>query len=98
MHLTGFQSTMVHMHPQPIGAPARSSGAYALAKMPSVPNQPKNKNKPIRVPDELWDEFGKVCEDEGTNRAADLRAHMERRVRRWKRLQARQQPRERAGE
>jgi hypothetical protein len=58
--------------------------------MPGVPNQPKNKNKPIRVSTELWAEFGEVCEAEGTNRAADLRAYMERRVRRWKRLQAKQ--------
>jgi hypothetical protein len=59
--------------------------------MPPVPNQPKNKNKPIRVSEELWDEFGKVCEAEGSNRAAELRAYMEKRVKAHRRRQAREQ-------
>lgn len=87
MHLPGVQSTAVHMHPQH----RRRSGAYALARLPTVPNQPKNKNKPIRMSDELWADFGKVCEDEGTDRAKEIRAYVERRVRRWKRLQAKRQ-------
>lgn len=91
MHLSTTHSTMVHMHPQQPPRSTRRSGAYALAKLRNVPNQPKNKNKPVRVSNELWAEFGKVCEDEGTNRAADLRAYMERRVRRWRRLQAKRQ-------
>jgi hypothetical protein len=91
MHLSTTHSTMVHMHPQQPRDSARRSGAYALAKLRSVPNQPKNKNKPVRVSEELWAEFGKVCADEGTDRAKDLRAYMERRVRRWKRLQAKRQ-------
>lgn len=89
---------MVHMHPQRPRNSGRRSGAYALVKLPTVPNHPKTFNKAIRVPDELWVEFGKVCEDEGTNRAADLRAYMERRVRRWKRLQTKRQPSEQAEE
>lgn len=56
-----------------------------------MPNKPKNKNKPIRMSDELWADFGKVCAAEGTNRAEDIRAYAERRVRRWKRQQAKRQ-------
>lgn len=88
MHLSVSQSTVVHMHPQP----TNRSGAYALAKMTPVPNQPKTGNRVIRVPTELWDEFGQLCEAEGTDRAKDLRAYMQRRVRRWKRLQAKAKP------
>lgn len=34
----------------------------------------------IRVESALWEAFGKVCADEGTNRAKDIREHMERKV------------------
>lgn len=91
MHPSITHSTMVHMHPQQPRESGRRSGAYALVRLPSVPNQPKNKNKPIRVSEELWAAFGEVCKDEGTNRAADLRGYMERRVRRWTRLRAKRQ-------
>lgn len=86
MHPSWFHSTVVHMHPQ-----ARNgSGAHALDKLSPVPNQPKNKNKPIRVSEELWAEFGELCEEEGTNRAADLRGYMERRVQQRRRRSSRQ--------
>jgi len=44
------------------------------------------KREAIRVEPELWRDYGLACEAEQTNRSADLRAHMERKVRAWKRL------------
>ena len=43
------------------------------------------KREAIRVEPELWSEYGHACEADDTNRSADLRAHMERKVRAWKR-------------
>lgn len=43
------------------------------------------KREAIRVDPALWSEYGLACEADDTNRSADLRAHMERRVRAWKR-------------
>jgi hypothetical protein len=43
------------------------------------------KREAIRVEPELWREYGLACEAESTNRSADLRAHMQRKVRAWRR-------------
>lgn len=43
------------------------------------------KREAIRVEPELWREYGLACEAIGANRSADIRAHMQRRVRAWKR-------------
>jgi hypothetical protein len=43
------------------------------------------KREAIRVEPELWREYGLACEAENTNRSADLRDHMQRKVRAWKR-------------
>lgn len=53
-----------------------------------MPNQPKTPNRVVRVEDELWADYGGACEAEGTTRADDLRAHMTRKVRTWKRRSA----------
>lgn len=45
------------------------------------------KREAIRVEPDLWREYGEACQAEGTNRSADLRAHMLRKVRKWKRQQ-----------
>lgn len=37
-------------------------------------------NRVVRIDDELWAEFGELCEEEGTNRTADIRAYIERRL------------------
>jgi hypothetical protein len=50
-----------------------------------MPNQPKTPNRVIRVDDELWSDYGAACEAEGIARSDDLRTHMQRRVRAWKR-------------
>lgn len=42
----------------------------------------------IRVEPELWHEYGLAVEALGTDRSKDLRAHMQRQVRAWKREQA----------
>ena len=45
------------------------------------------KREAIRVEPELWRDYGAACEALGTNRSADLRALMVRRVRTWKKTQ-----------
>jgi hypothetical protein len=45
------------------------------------------KREAIRVDPELWRDYGLACEALDTNRSADLRAHMERRVKAWKKAQ-----------
>jgi hypothetical protein len=52
------------------------------------------KREAIRVEPALWQEYGQACEAEDTNRSADLRAYMTRKIRAWKRAGARtpQQP------
>jgi hypothetical protein len=47
------------------------------------------KRKAICVEPELWREYGLAIEALGTDRSKDLRAHMLRRVRAWKRAQKR---------
>ena len=42
----------------------------------------------ISAPDDLWREYGELCTEEATNRTADLRAYMVRRVKRWKAAKA----------
>lgn len=41
------------------------------------PGTPK---QTVRVEYALWEAYGRVCDADGTNRAKDLREHMERRV------------------
>ena len=43
------------------------------------------KREAIRVEPELWREYGLACEADDTNRSADLRAHMQRKIRAWRR-------------
>ena len=51
----------------------------------AVPPVRGTKREAIRVEPELWREYGLACEASDTNRSADLRAHMGRKVRAWKR-------------
>ncbi|WP_146159625.1 hypothetical protein [Allonocardiopsis opalescens] len=50
-----------------------------------MPNKPKTPNRVIRVDDDLWEDYGRACDDDGVIRSDDLRAHMRRKVRAWKR-------------
>ena len=75
---------MVHMHPDKSG----TKNAYARGTIRRVPNQPKTPNRVIRVDDDLWRDYGAACEAESVTRSDDLRAHMLRRVRAWKRRTA----------
>lgn len=75
---------MVHMHQHPEASPP----AYAPDNIRRVPNKPKTPNRVIRVDEDLWADYGRACEDEGTIRSEDLRAHMVKKVRAWKRRQA----------
>jgi hypothetical protein len=52
-------------------------------KRPEVPT------RAVRVEDELWDAYAEACVAKGVSRNQDLRDHMLREVRAWKRQQAR---------
>jgi hypothetical protein len=49
-------------------------------------------NRVFRAEEELWAEYALACEARGVTRSDDLRAHMLRRVRAWKRAQRRADP------
>ena len=51
------------------------------------------KREAIRVDPDLWRDYGLACEALGTNRSADLRALMVRRVKAWKKAQEATPPR-----
>lgn len=53
-----------------------------------MPNSPKTPNRAIRIEDDLWRDYGEACEADGTTRSDDVRAHMIRKVRAWKRKKA----------
>lgn len=53
----------------------------------AVPNKPKTPNRVIRVDDELWHDYGEVCDDEGVTKSDDLRGHMQRKVKAYRRRQ-----------
>lgn len=82
------------MHRNPRAEAAAYTAAYAADTISRVPNQPKTPNRAIRVDDGLWREYGEACEDEGTTRSDDLRAHMLRKVRARQRRQAEAEPRD----
>jgi hypothetical protein len=46
----------------------------------------------IRIHPDLWAEYELACADEGTTRADDVRAHIEKKVRAWKRRIAKREP------
>ena len=43
------------------------------------------KNRVIRISEEDWVNFGAICDDEGTDRTADLRAHIQQRIKAYRR-------------
>ena len=79
---------MVHMHRNPGETGAVYTPAYAVGRLSRVPNQPATPNRAIRVDKELWRDYGAACEEEGTTRSDDLRAHMLRKVRAWRKRHA----------
>lgn len=38
----------------------------------------------VRIDDATWADYGKLCEEEGTSRADDLRRHVHARVNAWR--------------
>jgi hypothetical protein len=76
------------MHRNPRATKPAYATAYAGSRLSRVPNQPKTPNRAIRVDDGLWRDFGEACEEEGTTRSDDLRAHMVRKVRAWRKRRA----------
>jgi hypothetical protein len=42
-------------------------------------------NRVVRVDDDLWEEYKQACAYEGVSASEDLRAHMRRKILRWKR-------------
>lgn len=53
---------------------------------------PKTPNHVIRVEGTLWSDYTAACEAEGITRSDDLRAHMLRKVKAWKRRMAAETP------
>ena len=51
----------------------------------TVPLARGTKREAIRVEPELWREYGLACKASNTNHSADIRDHMGRKVRAWKR-------------
>lgn len=41
----------------------------------------------VRIEEEIWTEYGELCEAEGTSRADDLRRHAYSRVNAWRKAQ-----------
>lgn len=78
--------SMVHMHHNPLAKEV----AYAPGSIHRVPNKPKTPNRVLRVDEELWRDYGEVCVSEGVSKSDDLRAHMQRKVRSYKRRQQRE--------
>lgn len=54
----------------------------ATPSMYTVPNQPKTKIRAVRVPDELWQESQRVAAERGETVSDEIRAALERYVRR----------------
>lgn len=42
----------------------------------------------VRIEDQVWAEYGQLCEEEGTSRADDIRRHVHARVQAWRKKQA----------
>ncbi len=72
------------MHP----ATTSALSTFQLDTVTPVPNKPKTKNRVLRVDEALWLAYGEACEAEGLTKADDLREHMRRKVRAFKRRQA----------
>ena len=51
--------------------------------MPSRASETHTTNRAIRVPDGIWDAYGRVCKRLGYPRAGYLLAHMRRTIRRY---------------
>jgi hypothetical protein len=43
------------------------------------------KNRPIRISEGEWADYEVVCDSDGTDRAKDIRAHVQRRIRAYRR-------------
>lgn len=64
---------------------------YAV-RMVSRAKDTHTTNRVVRVDDDLWRDYSAACADDGVTKADDLRKHMQRKVRAWRRRQ--QAPRE----
>ncbi|WP_433364183.1 hypothetical protein [Streptosporangium sp. CA-115845] len=47
-----------------------------------------NPRQAFRFAPELWEDFKKACADEGTTPTEDVRTHVEKKVRAWRRRRA----------
>jgi|GEM_PF-3605448 len=41
----------------------------------------------VRIDDETWTDYGKLCAEEGTSRADDMRRHVHARVTAWRKTE-----------
>jgi len=44
----------------------------------------------VRIEDDVWRDYGQLCEEKGIARAADIRMYVVREVNAWRKEQARQ--------
>lgn len=44
----------------------------------------------VRIEDDVWADYGRLCEEKGIARAADIRMYVVRQVNAWRKEQARQ--------
>jgi len=56
-----------------------------LAGMDPTPNTSSRRTRNFICDDDLWEVYGALCADEGLSRGSDIRMHVKRRVREWRR-------------
>jgi hypothetical protein len=46
----------------------------------------------VRIEDDVWADYGQLCEEEGTSRADDIRRHVHARVTAWRKANGLEKP------
>ncbi|MFF5609304.1 hypothetical protein ACFY65_23435 [Streptomyces cellulosae] len=49
----------------------------------------------VRIEDDVWADYGQLCEEEGTSRADDIRRHVHARVTAWRKANGLEPPKKR---
>lgn len=78
-------STITHRDSANAGVTSHCTVSYAGGM--TTKGQP---GRVIRIDDETWADFGKLCEEKGIARATDIRMYVVREVMAWRKQQARQ--------
>lgn len=98
MHNATTSGILVHMQKMRVTRPAQiSAGDRALAECigtgyPAAMaprGDGKTPNRVVRIDDETWAAYARVCEDRGISRADDLRMYIRRQIAEFEREQRR---------